>query len=179
MLEPQPVTVPPLRLLGYGLRTSNAAEADSSLAKIPSQWERFAAGKWLRRIPGQQTDRVICAAYYDYGTDSEPTPGEPVTVRSADLERLEDSTEYSFLLGAEVDPLAPTPRDMQSIQTSGGDYLIFEAVGPQPVTLIELWPQIRGWFDEHATVRRRFELDFERHDLNDPERVRVFISVRA
>lgn len=155
----QTVTLPAVRVIGYEIRTTNAREADPATASIPSHWAAFVKGQLLKRIPGQKTERVVCAVYCRYESGA--------------------AGEYSLVLGAEVDEFAPVPQGMTDVEAPAGAYAHYVSEGEQPAALVATWQHIWHDFAERLTPPRSFVADFERHDLNHPETVKVFVGLQG
>jgi predicted transcriptional regulator YdeE len=146
-------TVDEFVVVGIAARTSNAREMTAG-GIIGRQWQRFMQEGVLAQIQGK-ADAKILAVYTDYASDKDG--------------------EYTFLLGAKVDPSAPISTGLSSRIVPAGRYAIFTSErGPAAKVVPETWKRI--WA---APLGRAYRADFEVYDERaaDPQNARVAIWV--
>lgn len=66
--------------------------------------------------------------------------------------------------------------DLNEVTIKSGDYLVFRDSGPMPDTVINLWKQIWGYFDDGANHQRNFISDFEVY--NGVNQIAIYIGIK-
>jgi predicted transcriptional regulator YdeE len=135
---------PAFTLVGISCRASNA---DAS--PIGALWGRFSAGGGPAQLPGRIDDRIL-SLYTDYESDH--------------------SGPYTVIIGCAVERAGRAPDGLVAQRVPASAYAVFDAVGPQPDTLIEVWGRILD-----TPIARTYSGDFEEHDGSD--RVRILVAV--
>ncbi len=168
----QLVRLPTVWLMGYEI-----SAPDNPLAletQLQSALREFVSKQLLRRIPGQQTDRVICLAWTASVGESEAVPDKKI------------------LIGAEVDAETPIPQGMAKWAFSTGTSIVMsQQAGAEPVepavssSAIEVKPvclqhvgTFQQWLAQQGSLTWREGPLFERHDLNSPGEAKIFLPVR-
>ena len=132
-------TVDSFLVIGIEARTTNAREM-SGQGAIGPLWGRLMKDALLERIPNRVDDRIV-AVYsgYENGKDG----------------------EYSYLLGAKVQPATHVPDGMASRQVGAGAYAMFTAKGEPAVEMvIGIWKEIWS-LETRGTLKRAYQTDFE------------------
>ena len=146
------------RVAGRAARTSGAAEAGLTDARIPALWEAHRSAGGAGGLPGAMDSQVSVAVYSDYEADH--------------LGR------YTVLVGAPV-TVAPDPvAELDVVEVPDASFLLFTARGSMPVALVETWQRVWSYFDGDGPYQRAYTADFEIHHHDDPERVDVYVAVR-
>jgi predicted transcriptional regulator YdeE len=144
-------------VVGIGIVTSNAAEADPATGKIGALWTRFREDNLLDTIPGKKNRPMPVGVYTGYESD--------------------ERGQFRLIAGAAVlDEAAPTPEGMQRVSIPAGTYLMFEAEGEMPGVVIRTWQAIWRYFAEHPSHVRAYATDFEMYP--GPRAVEIYISIK-
>ncbi|MNQ47980.1 Bacterial transcription activator, effector binding domain [compost metagenome] len=144
--------VQPFRVAGLRVRTLNEAEQQASTARIGPMWQRFFSEGLYDKIAGKTADSWVYGVYSQYESDA--------------------SGAFDVLAGVAVNE---APTDYHSLEVQGGQYLVFDAKGPMPDSVIEAWGRVWAYFDEHPQIQRRFATDFEAY--TGPDSVAVHIGI--
>jgi predicted transcriptional regulator YdeE len=155
-MVPRLVTHEGATVLGIGVVTSNAAEANPARGKIAGLWTRFYQDDLLQKIPGKKNPAVPLAVYSDYESDQ--------------------TGEYRLIAGAAVDPGVSTPEGMLRATIPAGNYLLFEAEGDMPSVVIETWKTVWSHFLEPSGHVRAYATDFEMYPAQ--RAVEIYISIK-
>ena len=158
--KPTPSDHAAFDVIGIAVQTNNATEANAD-GQIPKLWQRLFMEGVLNRIP-DRTDESILAVYTKYATDQ--------------------NGDYTYVLGAKVEPGTKAPEGMVAVKVPAGKYLEFvSAKGPGQEVLPVVWTQIYGYFQGPGAPKRAFKTDFERYDGPfDPNAMQahIFIGVK-
>ncbi|ETK32118.1 GyrI-like domain-containing protein [Microbispora sp. ATCC PTA-5024] len=133
---------PEALVVGYAVRTSNAAEADPARAQLPGLWARAGAPGAFAHVPGR-VDENLYAVLTDYESDH----------RGA----------YTQVVGVAVHTAARLPEGMVAVRVPGVPCLLFEARGPMPAALLDAWQQAWKHTESGAAPARAFTTDLEVH----------------
>ncbi|WP_214412421.1 GyrI-like domain-containing protein [Sphaerisporangium fuscum] len=133
---------PELLVVGYAVRTSNAAEADPSRAQLPALWGRAGAPGAFAHVPGR-VDENLYAVLIDYESDHQGA--------------------YTQIVGVAVRTAAGLPEGMVAVRVPGVQTLKVEAHGPMPQVLIEAWQQVWRHTESGGVPARAFTTDLEVH----------------
>lgn len=120
--------------------------------EIGEHWGRFMIGGTAEEIPGRADDAIV-AAYCEYESDH--------------------TGPYTFFLGCPVQRGTEVPPGMVAREIPTGSFAHFMAEGEQPHALMDAWQQI--WA---SPLQRRFEVDYEIHRIDAPDRVDVYVGIR-
>jgi predicted transcriptional regulator YdeE len=143
-------------VVGIDITTSNAAEIDPAVAKIPMLWARFYSEDILSRIPGKQLPALPMGVYTDYESDH--------------------NGPYRLLAGAAVDEGTPAPGGFAGATLPSGRYLMFAGEGEMPGVVIDTWKAVWSYFSEAGVHRRAYTADFEVY--RGPKAVDIYIAVK-
>ena len=116
---------------------------------LGAHWQRIYAEDLASQVLGRLS-RVVHAVYSDYEGDH--------------------TKPYVFFLGYPVSGDAPVPDGFDVRELPAGPYARIDAVGEQPGALVEAWMGI--W---SSGLERTFQMDYEVHDPDTPERVRIYV----
>ncbi|MET8139733.1 effector binding domain-containing protein [Sphaerisporangium sp. NPDC005288] len=133
---------PEVLVVGYAVRTSNAAEADPSRAQLPVLWGRAGAPGAFAHVPGR-IDENLYAVMIDYESDHQGA--------------------YTQVVGVAVRTAAGLPEGMVAVRVPGVQALKVEAHGPMPQSLIEAWQQVWRHTESGGVPARAFTTDLEVH----------------
>ncbi|WP_285415718.1 GyrI-like domain-containing protein [Pseudomonas sp. efr-133-TYG-5] len=137
---------------GLRVRTTNATEHNAATAQIGAMWGQFFGKGLAQAIPGMRPDSPVYGVYSAYESDA--------------------AGAFDVTAGvAVVDP----PADFHTVRIERGDYLVFEASGPMPDTVIASWGFIWHYFQQNPQLQRRFATDFEAY--TGPESVAIYIGI--
>ena len=142
--------------IGIGVNTSNAAEMDESLARIPMLWARFYSEGILDKIPAKKPPVVPVGIYTDYESDH--------------------NGPYRLVAGAIVEDGTAAPNGFAVATLPAGKYLKFTGEGEMPGVVIDTWKAIWSYFSAPAKEKRAFTADFEVY--RGPGTVDIYIAVR-
>ncbi|WP_347900674.1 GyrI-like domain-containing protein [Pseudomonas purpurea] len=152
-MEVKQLDIAPFSVSGLQVRTFNRDEQQPETAKIGPMWGRFFADQAFSKIPNAVAESLVYGVYSNYESDAngafDVTAGRVVT--------------------------APA-KDFATVDIQGGRYLVFEASGPMPESVIATWGQVWQYFEEHTEIKRAFVSDFEAY--NGPDSVSVYIGIR-
>jgi predicted transcriptional regulator YdeE len=151
-MEPKVAQISPVIVSGLTVRTRNADEQRQDTAKIPGLWGQFFSSELAERIPNRLPATPVFGVYSGYESDA--------------------AGFYDLTAGVAVGQ--PNPG-FANVEIREGSYLVFEARGPMPMTVIQAWAAIWTYFEEHPQHRRAFVTDFEA--WHGPEDVHIHIGV--
>ncbi len=143
---------PETLVVGYAVRTTNAAEADQARAQLPGLWGRAGAPGAFAHVPGR-IDENLYAVLTDYESDH--------------------NGAYTQIVGVAVRTAARLPEGMVAVRVPGVPALLFEARGPMPGALLDAWQQVWKHTESGATPARAFTTDLEIHH---PGGVDLFVA---
>ena len=157
-MTPRVVQQAGFTVIGIAVRTSNAKEmtADGVIGK---QWGRFYQNGILDKIPNK-ADQSIVAVYTDYASDK--------------------NGEYTFLLGAKVNPDAGVPAGLVAKKIPAGKYAVFTTEkGPGAKVMPEAWMKINSLPQSAVGGDRVYRADFEVYDQRaaDPQNMQADVYV--
>lgn len=152
-MKPASKKVQPFSVAGISVRTINSDELNPVTARLPGLWGRFftegVAGQVPHSVPGS-----IYGVYSAYESDL--------------------TGPYTLTAGVQVtQPVTGGP--FTSVDVQGGDYLVFEANGPMPLTLIQTWAAIWAYFQTNRQYTRAYTTDFE--EYRGPDGVAIHIAI--
>lgn len=124
-------------VVGIALRTSN----DVADRTIPPFWGRFIAEGILQKIPGRVNDDIH-AVYTRF-----VHPG------------VDNSGEYTFVIGAQVEPRQDAPDGMVKVTVPASTRLFFPVTMGRPDLVGERWVEI--W--NRQDLAKTFISEYERH----------------
>lgn len=148
----------PFKLVGVGVRTSNAAEMQPGTGKIAGVWRRFFEEKLEDKITSRIHPELLFGVYTDYESDVNGV--------------------YNFILGCEVANLDNIPEGFTGVVVPGGKYLRFVASGPMPEAVIKEWLYIWKFFLSSRDFERAYTADYEEYNKNSPSEVNIYIAVK-
>ncbi|MEU7882759.1 GyrI-like domain-containing protein [Microbispora bryophytorum] len=143
---------PETLVVGYAVRTTNAAEADPARARLPVLWGRAGAPGAFAHVPGR-VDENLYAVLTDYESDH--------------------NGAYTQIVGVAVRTAARLPEGMVAVRVPGVPALLFEARGPMPGALVEVWQQVWSHTESGGAPVRAFTTDLEIHH---PDGVDLFVA---
>lgn len=146
LIPPTLKHVDSFRVIGPSTRTKNCDEFNIKTAKIPNLWQQFASAN----LTSQAT---IFGVYSDYESDANGLYTLTVGIASDDAQ-----VQFNSII----------------IQT--GNYLVFEAIGPMPSTVIATWKHIWDYFAKENEYQRNFISDFEAY--NGSDEVAIYIGIK-
>lgn len=147
----------PIQVVGFSVRTTNAAEAQGD-GEIPKLWNRFFQEHLGDKIPHRVGQSMI-VVYSDYASDQ--------------------NGEYTYLLGVPVDSLEGNPKDLTVRAIPAGSYAVLSTpAGPPQQTLPAIWTKIWGMSEAELGGKRSFVMDYETYDdFSDPENMQVTVHL--
>ena len=147
----------PIQVVGFSVRTTNAAEAKGD-GEIPKLWNRFFQENLGDKIP-HRVGQSLIVVYSDYASDQ--------------------NGEYTYLLGAPVDSLEGTPKDLAVRTIPAGQYAVLTTpAGPPQQTLPAIWTKIWGMSEAELGGKRSFAMDYETYDdFSDPQNMQVTVHL--
>ena len=156
-MEPYLESVTAVSLVGIGTRTTNADEANPEMARIPDLYQQFFSQQVGDSIPERNNPALLYAVYTNYESDHQGA--------------------YDFLLCQQGNSTSALPEGLTAVTVPAGQYLVFEASGEMPQTVVTTWQTIWGYFDESVPYRRLYTVDFERYDQTLSNQVKIYIAV--
>lgn len=142
----------PLHLAGITTRTTNAAEFSPATAQIGPLWQRFFTEQVAQSVPGYTPQSAVYGVYSGYESDA----------------------MGAFDVSAAVQA-STVPEGLQAVTVPAGAYLVFEARGPMPATVVALWGVVWQYFLGQPAHLRRYGSDFE--EYSGEGRVAIYIGV--
>ena len=142
----------PLHLAGITTRTTNAAEFSPATAQIAPLWQRFFSERVAQSVPDYTPQSALYGVYSGYESDA----------------------MGAFDVSAAVLATA-VPEGLQAVNVPAGPYLVFEAQGPMPATVIALWAAVWQYFQGQPSHPRRYGSDFE--EYSGEGRIAIYIGV--
>ena len=148
-------------VIGISARTSNARETTPD-GVIGKQWGRLFQENLLAKIPNK-TNSDIIAVYTGYASDK--------------------NGEYTYVLGARVNPGTEPPTGMVSVKIPAGKYALFTSEkGPAAKVVPQIWQRINSLPKSAPGGDRVYKADFEVYDQRaaDPQnsQVDVYIGIK-
>ena len=133
---------PEVLVVGFAVRTTNAAEMDPARAQLPALWGRAGAPGAFAHVPGR-VDENLYAVLTDYENDHHGA--------------------YTQIVGIAVHTAARLPEGMVAVRVPGVQAMLLEARGPMPGALIEAWQQVWKHTESGGTPARAYTTDLEIH----------------
>jgi len=134
-------------VVGYPIRTTNAAEGNQSTALIPSLWQRVMAPSAFDRVTAR-SDAALYAVYTDYETDH--------------------NGAYTHVVGVRVTDANDLPEGMVTVRVPSAQYSVRKIDGPIPDALIKEWMSVWAETSENR-LHRSFTTDVEVHGPDGTE----------
>ena len=134
-----------ITVTGIATRASNA-----NPVAIGELWDRFYTSNFRDLLPTRLSDDVY-SVYFDYERDF--------------------TAPYTVLIGYAVPPASPIPTGLQSTTVPSGGYVVFDASGEQPTSLVETWSTV--WT---TPLDRKYVADFELH--REDGTVAIYVGVQ-
>lgn len=156
-MQPERTSLGELKLVGTPVRTTNEAEMNPDIAKIPANWQRFWQEDLSAQIPNAVEPNVVYGSYSDYETDH--------------------TGEFIQVVGVQVSSLDEIPDGMVAVHIPAQDYLVFPARGEMPQIIGETWGAIWEYFSENKAVERAYSADFEKY-RPDGSGADIFIAIK-
>jgi predicted transcriptional regulator YdeE len=153
-MEPQIQHISPVLISGITVRTMNRDELNPDTAKISGLWAQFFSNNIANKVAHRLPEGPIYGVYSSYESDA--------------------SGSFDVTAGVAV---SAADAGFSNVEIQGGKYLVFEAKGAMPDTVIQAWSSIWTYFETHPQVKRAFLTDFELYLGMDT--VRVHIGVAA
>lgn len=144
---------PEILVVGYAVRTTNAAEADPARGQLPGLWGRAGAAGAFAHVPGR-ADENLYAVITDYESDHHGA--------------------YTQIVGIAVRTAARLPEGMVAVRAPGVQSMKLEARGPMPGALADCWQQVWKHTESGAAPARAFTTDVEVHH---PEGADLYVAV--
>jgi predicted transcriptional regulator YdeE len=151
-MQPRLVELQPFLLSGISIRTSNSEQVQPSKATIGGLWQQFMGQGLADKIPNKLPDSPLYGVYSGYESDA--------------------NGQFTATVAVAVSAATPT---FDTIEIGGGRYLVFEARGPIPQSVIEAWARIWPFFGTSKEWKRRFSQDFEVYRNSNV--VEIYIAV--
>ncbi|RJL30350.1 GyrI-like domain-containing protein [Bailinhaonella thermotolerans] len=129
-------------VVGYAVRTSNAAEADPARALLPALWGRASQPGAFAHVPGRM-DENLYAVLTDYESDH----------RGA----------YTQIVGVAVTSPAAIPENLVAVRVPAARCLRLSARGPMPQALLDTWAEVWKHTESGGSPARSFTTDVEIH----------------
>lgn len=142
--------------MGLAIRTTNAAEANPSVSKIPGLWGRFTAEQWSERLQTVGAFGPTIAVYSAYESDI--------------------SGSYQLLVGRQVRNSQSVSPPLQIVSVPQASYLVFRCPGPLPQAVIDGWRDVWAYFARPNARQRAYTFDFERYPDGEP--VEIWVAVQ-
>jgi predicted transcriptional regulator YdeE len=138
---------------GFYIRTNNENEFNPETAKIIGLWGEFSQSVLPTYI--DKNDPHAYGVYSQYASDHEG--------------------DYTLITGINSKNISKQSEDYQEVIIQSGHYLVFEADGKQPESIINTWKYIWKYFDDHSAPQRKFTTDFEKY-ISD-SKVEIYIAI--
>ncbi len=151
-MQPGLIELQSFILSGISIRTSNSEQTQPSKATIGGLWQRFMGQGLVDKIPNKLPDSPLYGVYSDYESDA--------------------TGQFTATVAVAVSAATPA---FDTIEVGGGLYLVFEASGAIPQSVIEAWGRIWPFFEASKEWKRRFAEDFEVYRNQD--KVEIYIGV--
>jgi len=160
-MKPRIVNEAEFRVIGSGVRTSNAQEM-AGAGRIAKLGERFVGENLVAKIP-DKLDGAILAVYTDYASDQDG--------------------EYTLIVGARVKDGAEPPQGMIAKNIPPGRYAGFTSEeGPVEKVVVGTWQRIWSTVKSELGGDRAYVADFEVYDQRaaNPRdaQVDVYVGIR-
>ncbi|WP_219703608.1 GyrI-like domain-containing protein [Marinomonas lutimaris] len=146
------LTLDEKRIVGLSVRTNNVSEMQSETAKIGALHQIFAQKTTVNYEKGA----CLYGVYYQYESDY--------------------TGDFSVLVGAEPDYVS-SKAELEHVDLSAGEYLVFSGEGEMPQVVIDVWGEIWRYFSSSDCVYyRAYTADFECYTSENS--VDVYIAVK-
>lgn len=143
----------PLHLAGITTRTTNAAEFSPAMAQIAPLWQRFFSERVAQSVADYTPQSALYGVYSGFESDAMGAFDVCAAVQAAEV-----------------------PAGLAAVTVPAGRYLVFEAQGPMPATVIALWGAVWQYFQGQPAYLRRYASDFE--EYRGEGRIAIYIGVR-
>ena len=143
------------RIAGIATRTTNAAESNPAIARIPSLWGRFMGERWAQQLEALGGFGPTIAVYSGYESDV--------------------TGSYQLLLGRQIDTATAVGPAEQVVVAAPGSYLVFACAGPLPQAVIDGWQAVWAFFERPGAPARAYTYDFEIYPDEGP--VEIWVAV--
>ncbi|MBN9229151.1 MULTISPECIES: GyrI-like domain-containing protein [Legionella] len=150
VIIPQLTQIQEFTVAGMSVRTKNEEEFNPQTARLPHLWEQFLHSK-IRA----QHDSPVYGVYHHYGSDS--------------------SGYYTVTAGIEIASESKA-KHLDRVTINAGNYLVFEAIGPNPSAIINAWQTIWSYFNKKPKYERTYLTDFELYKT--PHESAVYIGIK-
>jgi predicted transcriptional regulator YdeE len=151
-MQPKLVVLKPFVLSGISIRTSNSEQSQSFKKTIGDLWQDFFGQDLANKIPNKLPDSPIYGVYSAYESDA--------------------NGQFTATVAVSVSAASSA---FDTIEIGGGRYLMFEARGVIPQSVIEAWGRIWQFFATPKEWKRRYTADFEIYRNSDA--VEIYIAV--
>lgn len=151
-MQPKLVELQPFTLSGISIRTSNSEQSQAFKKNIGDLWRDFFGQDLANKIPNKLPDSPIYGVYSVYESDA--------------------NGPFTATVAVSVTAAAAA---FDTIKVGGGRYLVFEARGAIPQSVIEAWGRIWPFFAMSKEWKRRYDVDFEVYRNTDV--VEIYIAV--
>lgn len=151
-MQPKLVELQPFTLSGISIRTSNSEQSQAFKKNIGDLWRDFFGQDLANKIPNKLPDSPIYGVYSAYESDA--------------------NGPFTATVAVSVNAAAAA---FDTIEVGGGRYLVFEARGAIPQSVIEAWGRIWPFFAMSKEWKRRYDVDFEVYRNTDV--VEIYIAV--
>ncbi|NOK58852.1 MAG: AraC family transcriptional regulator [Chloroflexi bacterium AL-W] len=155
-MAPYLESVAAVSLVGIGTRTTNDDEANSETARIPTVYQQFFSQRVGESIPKRSDPTSLYAVSTNYESN------------------YQGACDFVLCQKGSTTILS---EGLTGIADSTGQYMVFEASGEMPQTVVATWQTIWGYFDERISYRRLYTLDFEWYDQTQSNKVKIYIAV--
>jgi len=154
MSNPKKVTIAEeFSVIGLQTRTQNADEFNPEKAKIMPLWMKFYGSSLISHL--DQNDPCIYGVYSNYESDHNGL--------------------YSLTVGVNTKCFSDPDSKFHQVTIQPGSYLIFEAQGKQPESIIATWQEIWTYFASPTNPRWTYTTAFEKYISED--KVEIYIAV--
>ena len=162
-MQKERVEVGEKKLIGITIRTNNADEMNPDVAKIATLAGTYWSNGLAEKIPNRSNLNVTFSVYTDFDSD--------------------ETGEYTYLLGEEVNSIEEVPEGFTSHVIPAGHFQRFTtAAGKMPNIVIDAWKNIWQMTPQEIGGQRQYHSDYELYDQRaaDPNRtiLDIFIGVK-
>jgi len=141
-------------VVGLQVRTDNISEFNPDKSQIPDLWKRFFEISLVTQR-SYENDPCVYGVYSNYVTDH--------------------SGEYIVTAGINKLSILSDNSKFEEVIVQEGNYLVFEAVGKFPESVINAWQYIWKYFQGNVQPKRKYTTDFEKYISED--KAEIYISV--
>ena len=143
----------PFSVIGLQVKTNNIDEFSADKCQIPGLWQNFTKSSLVNH--SNLNDPYVYGVYSCYENDHQG--------------------EYIVTAGINSQSILSKDDEFDEVVIQAGHYLVFEATGKIPQSIVSMWKYIWQYFSKNLHPKRKYTTDFEKY-ISD-NKVEIYIAV--